>query len=157
MMRVGSKRNIGSIRSATAAALSLVFLAGSAASQELEIALVRKYLQARVQTMQVDASESDIDKALTYCTDDVVYEHPAFKAKTEGKENLRRGMAGYLGETKNASFRMGRTLGNKDVVVAEVEMKFLAKQEDGSWKAGGRKNISVFEIENGKIKRIIDH
>src|SRR4051812_26574318 len=157
MMRIGSKRNLRSIRSAALPALSLLFLAGNAASQDLETTLVRKYLQARVQTMQVNASESDIDKALAYCTDDVVYEHPAFKARTEGKENLKRGMAGYLGETKNASFRIGRTMGNKDVVVAEVEMKFLAKQEDGSWKAGGRKNISVFEIENGKIKRIIDH
>jgi ketosteroid isomerase-like protein len=119
--------------------------------------LVNKYLQARIQTMQGDAKESDIDKALAFCTDDVVYEHPAAKAKTEGKPKLKQGMAGYLGETKDASFRLGRVLANKNVVMAEVKMKFLAKEEDGSWKSGGRNNLTVFEIEDGKIKRILDY
>ena len=137
---------------------SLVVMAQqSNSAEESARERVNKYLQARIQTMQANSTESDIDKALAFCSDDVVYEHPAVKAKTEGKPNLRQGMAGYLGETKDASFRLGTVLANKNVVVAEVEMKFLAKQEDGSWKSGGRNNLTVFEIENGKIKRILDY
>ena len=129
----------------------------SISAEQSAKALVNKYLQARIQTMQGDAKESDIDKALAFCTDDVVYEHPAAKAKTEGKPNLKRGMAGYLGKTKAASFGLGRVLANRNVVMAEVKMKFLAKQEDGSWKSGGRNNLTVFEVEDGKIKRILDY
>jgi hypothetical protein len=141
---------------AVAAALSVVGQESKSAGQS-EVGLVKRYLQARIQTMQANATESDIDKALAFCTDDLVYEHPAVKAITKGKENLKHGMAGYLGETKQASFRLGRVLANKNVVMAEVEMKFLAKKEDGSWTGGGRKNLTVFEIEDGKIKRILDY
>ena len=146
-----------SARNIVIAAVWCAALVRTTAAQDPGIALVRNYLEARVQAMQASATEADVDKALAFCADDVVYEHPAVKAKIEGKENLKRGMTGYLGETKDASFKTGRMLANKNVVVAEVEMKFLAKQEDGSWKSGGRKNITVFELENGKIKRILDH
>src|SRR5438132_13495560 len=115
------------LRGLMAVAICLMSLVGIAASQGPEIGLVRKYLQARVQTMQANATVSDIDKALAFCTDDVVYEHPAVKAKAEGKEKLRQGMAGYLGETKEATFKLGRVIANKNVVVAAVEMTFLAK------------------------------
>jgi ketosteroid isomerase-like protein len=126
-------------------------------SQQSEIKLVRSYLQARLRTMQEHATAADVDMALAFCTDDVVYEHPAVNAKTEGKDNLKKGMTGYLGETKDASFQLGRVLANKNVVMAEVSMKFLMKQEDGTWERGGRKNITVFELVKGKIKRILDY
>jgi hypothetical protein len=119
--------------------------------------VVKDYLLARIQTMQLEASAADIDRALAFCTDDVVYEHPAFKAKNEGKEKLKQGMSGFLGATKNAKLKINQILNNKDVVVADVEMTFLVKQKDGSWQPGSRKNISVFELEDGKIKRMLDY
>jgi ketosteroid isomerase-like protein len=119
--------------------------------------LVREYLQASNGAMQLDATERDIEKVLTFCADDFVYEHPAVKAKIEGKDKVRAGMAGYLGFTKNATYRVRILASNKHVVITKVERKFLTKQDDGGWKSGSRTNITIFEIENGKISRILDY
>ena len=119
--------------------------------------LVRQYLLARNETMQANASKETIDKALAYCDDDVVYENPAAKARIEGKSTMRIGMSAYLGETRDARYEVQVLASNSDVVIARVERSFLAKQDDGSWKPGKRSNIAVFEIDHGKIKRILDY
>ncbi|HXS77047.1 MAG TPA: nuclear transport factor 2 family protein [Terracidiphilus sp.] len=119
--------------------------------------LVRQYLQARSQTMQEKASMREIEKALSFCADAFVYEHPSAVARIEGKEKVRSGMSGYLGETKNAAYTVRILASNPHVVMARVDQRFLAKQENGSWAAGKRSNITVFEIESGKIKRILDY
>jgi limonene-1,2-epoxide hydrolase len=119
--------------------------------------LVRRYVQARSQTMQEHAGSADIERALSFCKDSFVYEHPAAGAKIEGKEKARAGMSGYLGETKDASYTLQVFTSNRRVVVARVDQKFLVKQENGSWVAGKRSNITVFEIDDGKIARILDY
>jgi hypothetical protein len=117
--------------------------------------LVREYLEARVSAMQIDAGPSEVDRALSFGADDMVYEHNQYRI--EGKENHKRGMSAYLGLTKDVRLRLGKMLSNQDVVVAEVEMNFLAKQDDGSWEPSSRKNITVFQIKGGKITRIVDY
>jgi len=119
--------------------------------------LVRQYVQARSQTMQEGASSRDVERTLSFCTEDFVYEHPAAGARIEGKEKVRAGMSGYFGETKNATYALRILASNPNVVVAQVDQRFLAKQEDGSWKPGKRSNITVFEIEGAKIRRILDY
>jgi len=119
--------------------------------------LVRHFVQARTQTMQENATPADIEKALADCAESLVYEHPAANAKVEGKEKVRAAMAGYLGDTKDARFSMHILASRPNVVVAEVDQAFLAKQVDGNWKPGKRSNITVFEIKDGKIGRILDY
>src|SRR4051812_18003826 len=119
--------------------------------------LVRHYVQARSQTMQEHASSKDIQGALSFCTESFVYEHPAAGARVDGKEKARAGMIGFLGETKDAAYTLKIFTSNPHVVVAQVDQKFLVKQENGSWVAGKRSNITVFEIDNGKIARILDY
>jgi hypothetical protein len=119
--------------------------------------LVRRYVQARSQTMQEHAGSDDIERALSFCKESFVYEHPAAGARIEGKEKARAGMSGYLGETKDDSYTLQIFTSNPRVVVARVNQKFLVKQEDGSWVAGKRSNITVFEIDSGKIARILDY
>jgi ketosteroid isomerase-like protein len=119
--------------------------------------LVRQYVQARSQTMQQNATSNDIERALSFCAEDFVYEHPSVGAKIEGKEKVRSGMSGYLGETKDATYTLRILASNPDVVVARVDQRFLAKQENGSWTAGKRSDITVFEIREGKIRRILDY
>lgn len=107
--------------------------------------------------MAASADSKTIEKALAYCSDDLVYEHPAVKAKIEGKERIRAGMGGYLGQTKNPRYEI-RILANRpDVVVAQVDQWFLVKQDDGSWKPRRRSNLTIFEITSGKIHRILDY
>lgn len=107
--------------------------------------------------MQLNATSSDVEKVLNFCTDDFVYEHPAAKAKIQGKDKVRAGMSGYFGLTKDVTYQSQILASNQNVVVAKVEIQFSAKKEDGTWKPGSRTNITVFEIENGKINRILDY
>jgi hypothetical protein len=119
--------------------------------------VVRKYLVAQNDSMQLNATPQDIERTLDYCSDDIVYEHPAAKAKIEGKDKMRAGKASYLGLTKDAKYRVKILSSNRNVVIATVSRTFLSKEEDGSWKPGKRSNITVFEIEKGKIHRILDY
>jgi len=137
--------------------LALVFNIEASCQKNLEVGLIHKYLQARVATMQLDATAKDVESALAFCTDNFVYEHPAAKARIAGKDQVRVGMTGYLGLTKSTTYRLRLLSSNHNVVIAKVEMKLIAKQDDGSWKPSARTNLTVFEIENGKIKRILDY
>lgn len=119
--------------------------------------LVRQYVQARSHTMQEHATARDIDRALSLCTEDFVYEHPSAGAKIEGKSKARAGMSGYLGQTKDATYTLQVLASDPHVVVARVDQRFLVKQENRSWTAGKRANITVFEIKDGKIARILDY
>ena len=119
--------------------------------------VVRKYLVAQNDSMQLNATPQDIERTLDHCSDDLVYEHPAAKAKIEGKDKIRAGKVSYLGLTKDAKYRVKILSSNRDVVIATVSRTFLSKEEDGSWKPGKRINITVFEIEKGKIHRILDY
>jgi hypothetical protein len=112
--------------------------------------LVRQYVGARSQTMQETASSSDIERALWFCSERFVYEHPSAGARIVGKEKARAGMSGYLGETKNATYRLQILASNSHVVVAQVDQQFLMKQENGIWTPWKRSNITVFEVERGK-------
>jgi hypothetical protein len=119
--------------------------------------LVRQYVGARSQTMQETASSSDIERVLWFCSERFVYEHPSAGARIVGKEKSRAGMSGYLGETKNPTYTLQILASNSHVVVAQVDQQFLMKQENGIWTPGKRSNITVFEVERGKIARILDY
>jgi len=119
--------------------------------------LVRQYVRARSQTMQENASSRDVERALSFCAEGFVYEHPSAGARIEGKEKVRSGMSAYLGETRNATYSLRILASNPHVVVAQVDQRFLARQENGSWVPGKRSNITVFETEGGKIRRILDY
>jgi hypothetical protein len=119
--------------------------------------LVRQYVGARSQTMREPASSSDIERVLSFCDERFVYEHPSAGARIVGKEKARAGMSGYLGETKNATYTLQILASNSHVVVAQVDQLFLMKQENGIWTPGKRSNITVFEVERGKIARILDY
>lgn len=119
--------------------------------------LVREYLAAQNVSMQLNATSQDIEKMLNVFSDDIVYEHPAAKTIIEGKNKMRAGKASYLGLTKDAKYSVKILSSKNDVVIAIVSMTFLSKQDDGNWKPGHRSNITVFEIDEGKIRRILDY
>jgi limonene-1,2-epoxide hydrolase len=137
--------------------LVAIFPAASQGQDKAAEELVRQYLEARSQTMQESASSTDIERALSFCAEGFVYEHPSVGARIHGKDKARSGMSGYLGQTKNATHTLQILASNPHVVVARVDQQFLVKQENGNWVPGKRSNITVFEINGGKIKRILDY
>jgi hypothetical protein len=137
--------------------LSVSFPIAAQAKDRAAEELVRQYVQARSQTMQERASSRDVERALSFCAEGFVYEHPSAGARIEGKDKVRAGMSGYLGETKNAAYMLRILASNSHVVVAQIDQGFLGKEKDGSWKPGKRSNITVFEIAGGKIARILDY
>lgn len=137
--------------------VALFFPIGALGQDSEAEELVRQYVGARSQTMQEKASSSDIEQVLSFCSERFVYEHPSAGARIEGKEKARLGMSGYLGETKNATYTLQILASNSHVVVAQVDQRFLMKQENGSWTPGKRSNITVFEVGRGKIARILEY
>jgi len=137
--------------------LASILPAAPQAQDKAAEGLVRQYLQARSQTMQENATSRDIENALSFCTEGFVYEHPSAGARIDGKEKSRSGMSGYLGQTKNATHTLQFLASNPHVVVARIDQQFQVKQENGTWVPRKRSNLTVFEIQDGKIARILDY
>ena len=43
------------------------------------------------------------------------------------------------------------------VVVLQEDVSFEEKQDDGSWKPRQRRQVTLFEFEAGRIRRIADY
>jgi ketosteroid isomerase-like protein len=114
-------------------------------------------LLARNSSMEHAASADDVERVLAYYADDYVYEHPRFQARVSGKENVRKGMLSHLKETRNPHLTVSRIVGNDQAVVVEMSITAEAVDANGKWRPFQRGGISVFELRDGKIARIIDY
>jgi len=128
-----------------------------AAASDVDLqGIVKKYLAARQATMLQASSMADVDALLAFYADDVVYEHPRVKMKIEGKATMKEGMARFLGLTRDASIVTLNQISNLNVVVAEYQVTFKTEDKK-SWKEVTRKQVSLFEFEGEKIKRVVDY
>jgi len=118
--------------------------------------IVNKFLAARQATMLEKSALTDIDALLAFYAEDVVYEHPRVKMKIEGKATMREGMGKFLGLTRDARIVTLNQISNLNVVVAEYQVTFKA-QDGNAWKEVTRKQVSLFEFEGEKIKRVVDY
>ena len=114
-------------------------------------------LAARQKMMQVDAAPADVDAFLAFFTDDLVYEDPVVKMKIEGKDNIRKGMTGFLGATRNARIVVTGRLSAANVVVLGQTVSFDSRDEGRPWKPQSRHQLTVFEFDGTKIRRIADY
>jgi ketosteroid isomerase-like protein len=129
-------------------------LSAAPASDEL---VAERAIAARQRMMQDTATPADVDAFLAFATDDVVYEDPVVGIRIAGKELLRKGMSGFLGATRNPRIVIGKRIAAANVVVFEQKVSFDAKQDDGSWKSQTRTQVTVFEFEGDRIRRIADY
>lgn len=113
-------------------------------------------LAARQRMMQQDASAADVDSFLASCTDNLIYEDPVVHMRIEGKKQIREGMLGFLGLSRNASLVVTKRIAAANVVVFELTVSFEAKQDDG-WKPISRRQVTIFEFESAKIRRLADY
>ena len=114
-------------------------------------------LAARQKMMQVDAAPADVDAFLAFFTDDLVYEDPVVKMKIEGKDPIRKGMTGFLGATRNTRIVVTGRLSAANVVVLGQTVSFDSRDEGQPWKPQSRQQVTVFEFEGTKIRRIADY
>ena len=150
-----TRRPLLAIPAIWAAALGLVAVFACGGPNLADLA--EQAVAARTTMMQEKATAADVDRFLSFATDDVVYEDPVVKMRTQGKENLRKGMNAFLGATRHASTVVTRRIAAANVVVLQQNVTFEYKQDDGTWKPSRRDQVTVFEFDGPKIRRIADH
>ena len=137
----------------------LGFVAHSASADENLADVAEQALKARTAAMQENATAADVDRLLSFAADGVVYEDPVVKMKIDGKDTIRKGMTAFLGATRNARVVVTRRIAVDGVVVLQQDVSFEEKQDDakGTWTPRHRDQVTVFEFEAGKIRRIADY
>jgi ketosteroid isomerase-like protein len=139
----------------------LLFLAASsplAAGSPSQIEKIAEQMDAaRQKMMQQDATPADVDAFLAFATDDLIYEDPVVKMKIEGKDQIRKGMLGFLGASRNARIVVTKRITVASVVVFEQAVSFDEKQDDGTWKPRTRRQLTIFEFEGLKVRCIADY
>lgn len=111
-------------------------------------------VRTREATMQEKASTQDVERFLSYCTDDVVYEDPVVNARNEGKSSIRKGMWNFLGASKNATVTVKNRLTAGNVVVLEMNVSFT---DTDTGKIVTRDQITLLEFQDTKVRRIMDY
>lgn len=145
-------------RRITFVAIGLV-VAGSAARAEEGDSLVslsERYVKLLAATMEEKATPKDVDELLALCTDDMIYEHPRVGARIQGKEQGRRGRAGFLGATRNPSLKIKNRIAGRGIVVLELALTAEAKRDAG-WEPMVRTQVTILETDGSRIRRIADY
>jgi ketosteroid isomerase-like protein len=131
--------------------------AGASLAEPSLTAVAERALQARTAAMQENATAADVDRFLAFAADGVVYEDPVARMKIEGKDSIRKGMTAFLGATRNARAVVTGRIAADGVVVLQEEVSFEERQDDGTWMPRHRRQVTLFEFEAGKIRRIADY
>lgn len=124
--------------------------------QQVEL-VAEQAVAARQKIMQQDATTADVDAFLVFGTDNLIYEDPVVKMKIEGRDQIRQGMANFLGLSRRAHIAINKRIAVANVVVLDQEVSFEEKQQDNSWKPRSRHQVTIFEFEGPKIRRIADY
>lgn len=95
-----------------------------------------------------------MERFLSYCTDDVVYEDPVVDARNEGKNSIRQAMSNFLGSSRNATLTVKNRLTAGNVVVLEINV-ILTDMRTG--KIVTRDQITLLEFQGAKVRRIMDY
>jgi ketosteroid isomerase-like protein len=128
----------------------------TAAAADLE-RLTDQAVATRTRMMQGDSSPADVDAFLALCTDDLIHEDPVVKMRLEGKETIRKGMTAFLGAARNTRITVVKRIAAANVVILEQTVSFESEDEGHRWKPQRRNQVTVFEFEGTKIRRIADY
>lgn len=119
--------------------------------------MAEQAIAARQKAMQQDATAADVDAFLNFGTDHLSYEDPVVKMKIEGRDRIRQGMVNFLGLSRRAHIAIRQRIAVANLVVLDQDVSFEEKQKDNSWKPQSRHQVTVFEFEGAKIRRIADY
>jgi ketosteroid isomerase-like protein len=131
-----------------------------AGSADDESVFVPHYLDALAAATHGQSTEDDIDAVLDYYTENIVYEHPRFGVRLEGKEAQRLGMVSFLdsyaGGPSDSAIEIIDFMKGDQVVAVRIAVSFLQDRE-GVVERASRNQLRILEISSGKISRIIDY
>ena len=121
---------------------------------------VPDYLDALAAATHGKSTEDDVDAVLDYYAENIVYEHPRFGVRLEGKEAQRLGMVtfldSYAGGPSDSTIEIIDFMKGDHVVAVRIAVSFLQDRE-GAVERASRNQLRVLEISSGKISRIIDY
>ena len=118
--------------------------------------VVGEYVARLGATMEASAGPEAVDALLDLYADHARYEHPRVGIEITSSEEIRRGMNGFLGQTRSPRIEVRSKMVGEGVAVVELEIAFDVRVED-AWRPSVRRQLSVLEIEDGRIERIIDY
>ena len=150
-----TRRTLVAVSAIWSVALGLVAVFACGGPNLADVA--EQAVAARTTMMQETATAADVDRFLSFTTDDVVYEDPVVKMRIQGKDEIRKGMTAFLGATRNARAVVTRRIATANVVVLQQTVDFDEKQDGGGWTPRRREQVTVFEFDGPKIRRIADY
>lgn len=106
--------------------------------------------------MQAGATAASVEETTRWLADSVVYEHPAAGVRMIGRAAVAQGIRSFLGATRSADIRLLSALTAPGVVAAEEQVSFEMKRE-GRWTRTTRTQLTVYEIRQGRITRLIEY
>lgn len=117
------------------------------------------YFTAWTNVQRVNASKEDLEKYLSFLTDDVGYQHLPYSTddsrEPNGKAAMRKGMTYYLGMHTEYSATLTNHAHGHNVIM--IEFDTLAKgvhPDNGQLMTFNNHSFEVLEIENGKVSVI---
>ncbi len=118
--------------------------------------IVDAYLRAQEKAMQTDATSADVDQVMNLIGTDFVYEHPRVGFVIDGSDKFREGLTAFLGATDDGRYEVLDYIVNGNTVVIALNRIFKTQKEE-TWQEQTVKQLVVFEVNAGKITRIIDY
>ena len=118
------------------------------------VSVADQVVHAREVTMQEKSNTQDVERYLSYLTDDAVYEDPVVNARIEGKDTMRKGMSNYLGAYKKTALTVRRRMTAGNVVVLEMNVSFT---DTSTGKLVTRDQITLLEFQGTKVRRVMDY
>ena len=120
--------------------------------------IIKEYLKSKENIMQQNATTEDVEKLMSFYSDNLYYEHvlsPEKKFAFHGMDDLRSGYTSHLGETANAKITLLNLIERQNIVIVEYSLK---REITSSHKTEETKIVSVFEFDdNRKIKHMTDY
>ncbi|MEM6583855.1 MAG: hypothetical protein AAF699_21450 [Pseudomonadota bacterium] len=117
--------------------------------------IVLAYLDAYAAINQVDSDADDFKAFNHLFSDDVVYEIPSQNMRFEADEFLSSDVT--TGRIRNTRIILDSLIVSDVTAFAKISQFSEVKTSEGAWRPIVRQELLVFEIQNGKIHRIIDY
>ncbi|MBZ5729187.1 MAG: hypothetical protein LAP87_29970 [Acidobacteriia bacterium] len=131
-----------------------------AASDRPPAEIFQEYLRARTATMRRGATDVDINRLVSFYTDDIVYEDAKVKVHVEGKETLRSGIIShsseYAGSALETRISVDSSISLANAVAAVITEVFWINGSAGRQEIQ-RKRLQVAEFRGDKICHFIDY
>lgn len=117
--------------------------------------VVDAFLRAHQQTMQATADSGSVDTVIALVDENVIYEHPRVGIRIESADAYRQGLEAFLGATDEGRYEVQDYLVSGNTVAVSM-LRVFSVEKAGSWEKQRVRQLTVFEIGDGKILRITD-